>query len=151
MLRLVTKVHPFLVWRLLRRADMIMRRISAVPSSWEVHTGLLQWRRLPSVQSLYQRVCHQNSSRHKRYLHGFNALKPPMLTPCDCCPSRTRERHREGDFFCVRVLGEPLIQYRRGGYNPVHLGDTLHGGRYTIINKLGWGRDGTIWLAMDSR
>ncbi|KAL2052447.1 hypothetical protein ABVK25_007319 [Lepraria finkii] len=74
-----------------------------------------------------------------------------MMSPCDCAPSWTWERHREGDFFCVGVRGEPLIQYRSGGYHPVHLGDTLHGGRYTIIHKLGWGRDGTNWLATDSK
>lgn len=141
---------PFLSKRLTRQVDIIMRRVPALPSSWAVHTGLLKWHRLPSVQSHSQRVCHLNSSRHKRYLHGFNALKPPMPSPCDCNPLWTWERHREGDFFCMG-LGEPLIQYRSGGYHPVHLGDTLHEGRYTIINKLGWGRDGTNWLAMDSR
>ena len=128
-----------------------MRRIPALPSSWDVHTGLLKWHRLPIMQSHFHRGCHLISSKHKRHLHGFNALKPPMLTPCDCCPSWTWERHREGNFFCLGVLGEPMIQYRSGGYHPVHLGDTLHGGRYAIINKLGWGRDGTHWLAVDSR
>ena len=128
-----------------------MRRLSALTLSWEVHTGLLKWHRLPSVQSRYQRVCHLISSRHKRYLHSINALEPPMLSDCDCSPEWTWERHREGDFFCRYVLGEPLIQYKNGGYHPVHLGDTLHEGRYTIINKLSWGRDNTTWLAMDSR
>lgn len=85
---------------------------------------------------------------HKRSLHGFSALNPPMCTPCDCCPEWTWGRDREGDFFCV--YGEPLVQYRNGGYHPVHIRDTLHEGRYTIINKLGWGRDGTVWLAKDS-
>lgn len=130
---------------------MIMRRTPALPSSWEVHTGLLKWYRLPCVQSHYLRGFHPISLRHKRHLHSFNVSKPPMNSPCDCSPAWTWDRHREGNFFCRWLLEEPLIQYRSGGYHPVHLGDTLHEGRYTIINKLGWGQDGTIWLAKDSR
>ena len=136
---------------LTRQVDRIMRTFPAVTSSWQVHAGLLEKRGLPSIPSHYQKVCHLISSRNKRYLHSFNALKPPMLSACDCSPSWTWERYREGDFFCKLVRGEPLIQYRNGGYHPVYLGDSLHEGRYIIINRLGWERYGTVWLAMDSR
>ena len=47
------------------------------------------------------------------------------------------------------VDGEPLYRYKPGGYHPIHLGDTLNRGRYTILHKLGWGGYATIWLAQD--
>ncbi|KAI0269353.1 kinase-like domain-containing protein [Gloeopeniophorella convolvens] len=46
---------------------------------------------------------------------------------------------------------EPLSGYVQGGYHPVHLGDTFHNGRYTVIHKLGWGIRATVWLAKDAR
>lgn len=39
--------------------------------------------------------------------------------------------------------------YRPGGYHPVHLGDILKDGRYTIIHKLGHGSFSTVWLVRD--
>ena len=48
------------------------------------------------------------------------------------------------------IGAEPLSGYKYGGYHPVHLGDKLHGDRFTILHKLGWGSYATIWLARDS-
>lgn len=36
-------------------------------------------------------------------------------------------------------------------YHPVHLGDTMQGGRYKIVHKVGWRHDGTVWLARDTK
>ena len=58
---------------------------------------------------------------------------------------------KDGHFFCNGFLREDLAQYRSGGYHPVHLGDTMQGGRYHIVQKFGWGRDATVWLAEDRR
>lgn len=44
---------------------------------------------------------------------------------------------------------ERLERYKPGGYHPVAIGDTLHHGRYRIINKLGHGTYSTIWVARD--
>jgi serine/threonine-protein kinase SRPK3 len=44
---------------------------------------------------------------------------------------------------------EPLDRFRKGGYHPTHLGDTLKDGRCKIIHKLGWGGYATVWLARD--
>ncbi|GAB1744227.1 hypothetical protein NU219Hw_g1380t1 [Hortaea werneckii] len=52
------------------------------------------------------------------------------------------------DFHC-EIEGEALNRYKPGGYHPVHIGDTLNGGRYIIRHKLGWGGYGTSWLAFD--
>ncbi|KAJ5346331.1 kinase-like protein [Penicillium brevicompactum] len=44
---------------------------------------------------------------------------------------------------------EKLDRYRPGGYHPVLVGDTFKDGRYTIVNKLGFGGYSTVWLAWD--
>ncbi len=60
-------------------------------------------------------------------------------------------RGRNGGFFSEYGVGEPLSQYKKGGYHPIDIGDTLLDERYTIVNKVGWGRDAITWLAKDSR
>jgi serine/threonine-protein kinase SRPK3 len=44
---------------------------------------------------------------------------------------------------------ESYFGYQPGGYHPVHLGDTFQDGRYTVINKLGYGTYSTVWLVRD--
>ncbi|KAM0211003.1 hypothetical protein ACHAQD_010468 [Fusarium lateritium] len=45
---------------------------------------------------------------------------------------------------------EPLEDYQEGGYQPVHIGDSLGpSDRYKIIHKLGHGGFGTVWLCRD--
>lgn len=75
---------------------------------------------------------------------------PRYYTPCTVCS----EHHlwspeRDGQFYCDRVYEEELGSYRSGGHHPVHLGDTLADGRYTVVQKMKWGRDAIIWLATD--
>lgn len=43
---------------------------------------------------------------------------------------------------------EDVLQYRRGGYHPVHLGDILNS-RYRVVRKVGWGHFSTVWLCRD--
>lgn len=54
---------------------------------------------------------------------------------------------RDGIYRNSCVHAEPLSEYRTGGYQPVHLSDTMHDGRYRIVHKLGFVREGTTWLA----
>ncbi|RYG50584.1 hypothetical protein EON66_11680 [archaeon] len=38
--------------------------------------------------------------------------------------------------------------YKRGGYHPVHIGETYNN-RYVVLSKLGWGHFSTVWLCDD--
>ena len=44
---------------------------------------------------------------------------------------------------------EDVEKYTKGGFHPIHLGDTLKGGRYCVLHKLGYGGFSTVWLARD--
>ncbi|KAI0313110.1 kinase-like domain-containing protein [Amylostereum chailletii] len=46
---------------------------------------------------------------------------------------------------------EDWEDYCKGGYHPVHIGDTFSDGRYRVVRKLGWGHFSTVWLAKDSK
>jgi len=50
-----------------------------------------------------------------------------------------------------RAVGyESERRYRRRGLHPVRPGDTLDGGRYRVVSKLGWGSFSTVWKAVDT-
>lgn len=40
--------------------------------------------------------------------------------------------------------------YRKGGYHPVRIGEQYNQGRYTVLQKLGWGHFSTVWLVHDA-
>ncbi|EMD34246.1 hypothetical protein CERSUDRAFT_117131 [Gelatoporia subvermispora B] len=46
---------------------------------------------------------------------------------------------------------EDWEDYVKGGYHPVHIGDTFSDGRYVVVRKLGWGHFSTVWLARDTK
>lgn len=46
---------------------------------------------------------------------------------------------------------EDWEDYCKGGYHPVHIGDTFSDGRYRVVRKLGWGHFSTVWLAKDTK
>ncbi|EJU05906.1 kinase-like protein [Dacryopinax primogenitus] len=52
--------------------------------------------------------------------------------------------------FCAEEE-EDWQEYVRGGYHPVHIGDSFSDGRYVVVRKLGWGHFSTVWLAKDQK
>lgn len=45
---------------------------------------------------------------------------------------------------------EDSEDYCKGGYHPVQVGEQYNNGRYTVIQKLGWGHFSTVWLSRDN-
>ncbi|KAF8473121.1 putative serine protein kinase Sky1 [Kalaharituber pfeilii] len=45
---------------------------------------------------------------------------------------------------------EDLEDYCKGGYHPVQVGEQFKDGRYTVVQKLGWGHFSTVWLSRDN-
>ena len=41
--------------------------------------------------------------------------------------------------------------YKQGGYHPVSIGDRFNSGRYTVVEKLGWGHFSTVWMCYDKK
>ena len=89
--------------------------------------------------------------RAKAWYRSFTCkfLSPPTLRMRPNC-SRVMSTAHPSEFH-YEIEGEALTRYKPGGYHPLHIGDTLNGGRYTIRHKLGWSGYGTSWLAFDKR
>lgn len=49
----------------------------------------------------------------------------------------------------VTAEEEDSEDYCKGGYHPVHVGETFKDGRYIVVRKLGWGHFSTVWLSRD--
>ena len=45
---------------------------------------------------------------------------------------------------------EDAEDYKKGGYHPVKIGENFKNGRYTVLQKLGWGHFSTVWLVRDN-
>lgn len=45
---------------------------------------------------------------------------------------------------------EDSEDYCKGGYHPVTVGEDYKDGKYTVIQKLGWGHFSTVWLSRDN-
>ncbi|KAJ2613478.1 serine/threonine protein kinase, CMGC [Coemansia sp. RSA 1365] len=65
--------------------------------------------------------------------------------PADCGGGSNSEDYEDEP----EVEEEHIDDYRKGGYNPVKIGDTFKKKRYRVVRKLGWGHFSTVWLAYD--
>jgi serine/threonine-protein kinase SRPK3 len=63
----------------------------------------------------------------------------------------TLSAHSSTSSSCAGSLsGFPEEDLReRSGYFPAWLGQSLLGGKYVIVRKLGWGQHSSVWLARD--
>lgn len=64
--------------------------------------------------------------------------------------SQNFEQEGSGRTYQVIDYVEEIEDYRAGGLHPVHIGDVLGSGRFTVVHKLGHGGLSTVWLARDS-
>lgn len=53
-------------------------------------------------------------------------------------------------FERIHDIVEPVEEYHRGGYHPVHQGSVFNQ-RYQVIGKLAFGQYSTVWLANDQQ
>lgn len=74
-------------------------------------------------------------------LHCF----APSLTPI----KRIGRQTRSCPTYEWQDNVENLEYYRKGGFHPIKLNDSLLDGRYSIVHKLGYGSFSTVWLAKD--
>ncbi|RMD40521.1 hypothetical protein DV735_g4594, partial [Chaetothyriales sp. CBS 134920] len=65
-------------------------------------------------------------------------------------PSRSPSSTSEDDPAETTADEEDSEDYCKGGYHPVHVGETYNNGRYVVIRKLGWGHFSTVWLSRDT-
>lgn len=80
----------------------------------------------------------------RSHFRTFSTMSsPPPATPLPPPPY-----NRIYDYAGDRV--ENLEAYQPGGYFPADIGTTVHGSRYRIAHKLGFGTYSTVWLAQDT-
>src|ERR1700721_308962 len=68
-------------------------------------------------------------------------------------PSRSLAIMQEAeDTHVIECDEEPLMLNAASGhgYFPAKLGGTLHGNRYHLMRKLGWGSYSSVWLCKDT-
>ncbi|OAA59695.1 Protein kinase-like domain protein [Niveomyces insectorum RCEF 264] len=70
------------------------------------------------------------------------------VSPPPTPPPRPPERG-ERRFKRINTPCEWVEDYYPGSYHPVDVGDTIYGGRYKVIRKLGYGSFSTVWLVHD--
>ena len=115
-------------------------------------SALFKWPLLSSSRICYPKIARRLGLGHRRCMSTIKIPPPIYRTPCERCGLEwEHDPERDGRYYSVHMYQEPLAQYRSGGFHPVHLGDTMQGGRYKIVHKLGWRHDGTIWLARDTK
>lgn len=93
-------------------------------------------------------------STHSDALHGQKAqfvVDPPTAGSTQSRVSSTSSTH-SGEDPAAENTGdeEDLEDYCKGGYHPVQVGEQFKDGKYTVVQKLGWGHFSTVWLSRDN-
>jgi len=74
--------------------------------------------------------------------------KPVYTTQLNRSPSSSSSSGEDAETNTADE--EDSEDYCKGGYHPVQVGEQYHNGRYTVIQKLGWGHFSTVWLSRDN-
>ncbi|KIV85939.1 hypothetical protein, variant 1 [Exophiala sideris] len=100
-----------------------------------------------------------NSNGQKKRRKGDN-LKPIITTenassslhesPTQVEPESPSSSTSEEDPAETTADEEDSEDYCKGGYHPVHVGETYNNGKYVVVRKLGWGHFSTVWLSRDT-
>merc|ERR1711939_870822 len=104
-------------------------------------------------------VAANNSNGQKKRRKGDN-LKPIITTenassnlhdsPTQLEAESPLSSTSEEDPAETTADEEDSEDYCKGGYHPVHVGETYNNGRYVVVRKLGWGHFSTVWLSRDT-
>ncbi|CAM1507482.1 Fc.00g071230.m01.CDS01 [Cosmosporella sp. VM-42] len=71
------------------------------------------------------------------------SASPPPIPSTEVPKDSAHDRFKTSLFAC-----EWNEEYRPGGFHPIKFGDTLGGGNYRVIRKLGNGSFSTVWLGV---
>ncbi|KAH8689946.1 putative serine protein kinase Sky1 [Talaromyces proteolyticus] len=77
----------------------------------------------------------------------------PVASPLShqkAAPLSRSESSSSGEEQETTADEEDSEDYCKGGYHPVHVGETYNNGRYVVVRKLGWGHFSTVWLSRDT-
>jgi serine/threonine-protein kinase SRPK3 len=75
---------------------------------------------------------------NKKFPQNSQANRSPQSSTSDEDPAETTADEEDSEDYC------------KGGYHPVHVGETYNNGRYIVVRKLGWGHFSTVWLSRDT-
>eukprot|EP00210_Caulerpa_lentillifera_P001433 g1375.t1 len=78
-------------------------------------------------------------------------FQQPSFTNSTVLPHKTTTTTKEESSLESDSDHEETNGYRKGGYHPVRIGEKFNNGRYTVLQKLGWGHFSTVWLVHDSQ
>jgi len=73
---------------------------------------------------------------------------PNKVQPSHSSSNETIEEDEDEYFSSDEEEQEDPLDYCKGGYHPVRIGDCFLG-RYRVARKLGWGHFSTVWLCWD--
>ncbi|KIV89920.1 hypothetical protein, variant [Exophiala mesophila] len=83
-------------------------------------------------------ITSENSSSNLHASPTQNDPESPSSSTSEEDPAETTADEEDSEDYC------------KGGYHPVHVGETYCNGRYVVVRKLGWGHFSTVWLSKDT-
>jgi serine/threonine-protein kinase SRPK1 len=86
----------------------------------------------------------EHGSTAKRDIRSYSS----KVDQCHSSSYETIEDDEDEYFSSDEEEQEDPMDYCKGGYHPVKIGDCFQG-RYRVARKLGWGHFSTVWLCWD--